>query len=236
MEHCGPRLGGYQKWNKTHVSSHQRPVRVIHSSMDDKKWGNLFLPARTNGQLQALPTSYPCLHGWEIQLRSLETVPHLDNPSPRSKLFSCSVCACLCLRFCCFPLPLFPSPCSLAAIFHWFRGFKRLLLIVLGFICLFFYFFICNWSSWFLVTGVRSNSTWSKKLRISRDLSFALLVWLNLMCLIYVFCVISLWNSEKEKEESVQSFLVLTFKQSKLSGWIDSRFLAVISSVASSVL
>jgi hypothetical protein len=70
----------------------------------------------------------------------------------------------------------------------------------------------------FLVTGVRSNSTRSKKLRFSRDLSFALLVWLNLMCLIYVFSVISLWNSEKEEEEeSVQSFLVLTFKQRKLS-------------------
>jgi len=161
---------------------------------------------------------------------------HTSIIHPLVQSFSRALCASACVcGFAAFHCLSFPSPCSLAAIFHWFRGFKRFLLIVLGFICLFFYFFICIWSGWFLLTGVRSNSTRSKKLRFSRDLSFALLVWLNFMCLIYVFCVIAFWNSEKE-EESVQSFIVLTFKQSKLSRWIDSRFLAVISSFASSVL
>jgi hypothetical protein len=45
--------------------------------------------------------------------------------------------ACVC-GFAAFHCLSFPSPCSLAAIFHWFRGFKRFLLIALGF----FYFFI----------------------------------------------------------------------------------------------
>ncbi len=64
---------------------------------------------------------------------------HTSIIHPLVQSFSRAVCApaCVC-GFAAFHCLSFPSPCSLAAIFHWFRGFKRFLLIALGF----FYFFI----------------------------------------------------------------------------------------------
>jgi hypothetical protein len=119
------------------------------------------------------------------------------------------VCACLCLRFCCFPLPLFSFTLFSRWIFHWFRGFKRFLLIVLGFICLIFYFFICNWSSWFLVTGVRSNSTRARNCA-SLDICLSLFWYGSTSCAWFMYFLWFLCGIQKKKKKKNLSNLFLS--------------------------